>query len=318
VRSHIACALAALALVTGPVIAQQYPARPTRLVVPFAAGGPNDVVARLVGPKLTEAWGYPVVVDNRPGAGGNIGTELVAKAPPDGYTIALVGMHFVVNPSLYQSVGYDAIRDFTPVTNAAISPVIVVAHPSLPAKDTQQVAQLAKKTPLSYGSPGTGTAGHLAGALFDMVAGVTMRQIPYKGAAPAINDLLGGHIQLAFMAFPPALPHVQSGKLRAIAVTTLARSASLPAVPTVAESGYPGFSVDNMYAFVAPALTPSRVVEKLNRDLVRIVRSADVKERLTGQGFDTVGNSPSELAAYLRSEVDKWSKVIRQSGLRLE
>lgn len=317
-RQLIACALAGLALVAGPGMGQQYPSKPTRLVVPFAAGGPNDLVARLVGPKLAEALAFPVVVDNRPGAGGNIGTELVAKAPADGYTIVLVGMHFVVNPSLYKSIGYDAIRDFTPITNAAISPVIIVAHPSLPAKDTRQVAQLAKKTPLSYGSPGTGTAGHLAGALFDIVAGVNMRQIPYKGAAPAINDLLGGHIQLAFMAFPPALPHVQSGRLRGIAVTTLARSAALPDVPTVAESGYPGFSVDNMYGFFAPARTPPEIVAKLNREIAHIVRSPDVNERLTGQGFDALGNTSSEFAGYVRGEVDKWSKVIKQAGLPLE
>lgn len=317
-RSLIACALASAALAADPVPAQEYPSKPTRLVVPFAAGGPNDVVARIIGPKLADASRYPVVVDNRPGAGGNIGTELVAKAPADGYTIALIGMHFVVNPSLYERIGYDAIRDFTPITNAAVSPVIIVAHPSLPARNTRELAQLAKKMPLSYGSPGTGTAGHLAGALFDVVAGVKMQQIPYKGAGPAINDLLGGHVQLAFMAFPPALPHVKTGKLRGIAVTTLERSAALPEVPTVAESGYPGFSVDNMYGFIAPVRTPRAIVEKLNREIVRIVRSPDVNERLTGQGFDPLGNTSPEFAAYLRAEVDKWSKVIRQSGLRVE
>ena len=317
-RALVVCASAAAMLATAPLLAQQYPSKPTRLVIPFAAGGPNDVVARIMGPKLAEALRHPVVIDNRAGAGGNIGTEIVAKAPADGYTIALVGMHFVVNPSLYETIGYSAIKDFTPITNAAVSPVIIVAHPSLPAKDTRELAQLAKKTSLSYGSPGTGTAGHLAGALFDIVAGVQMRQIPYKGAGPAINDLLGGHVQLAFMAFPPALPHVKTGRLRAIAVTTLRRAAALPETPTVAESGYPGFSVDNMYGFIAPSGTPPAVVEKLNQEIVRIVRSPEVNERLTAQGFDPLGNTSAEFATYLRTEVDKWAKVIKQSGLRAE
>jgi tripartite-type tricarboxylate transporter receptor subunit TctC len=314
----LTCVCLAAALAATHVCAQQYPSKPTRLIVPFAAAGPSDVVARLIGPKLAEALRQPVVVDNRPGAGGNIGMELAAKAPPDGYTLALVGMHFVVNPSFYANAGYDALQDFAAITNAAVSPVIVVSHPSLPAKNARELAELAKKTKVSYGSPGTGTAGHLAGALFDIVAGVQMQQIPYKGAGPAINDLLGGHIQLAFMAFPPAFPHVKSGKLRGIAVTTLSRAAALPDVPTMAESGYPGFSVDNIYGFVAPARTPRAVIERLNREIVAIVRSPEMHARLAGQGFDPLGNSPSEFAAYLRSEVDKWAKVIRQTGLRAE
>jgi len=301
-----------------PVMGQSYPVKPIRLVVPFAAGGPNDFVARIVGQKLTEALGQPVVIDNRAGAGGNIGTELVAKAARDGYTLCLVGMHFVVNPSLYENAGYDALKDFAPVTLAAVSPVIIVAHPSLPARNVRELVQLAKRNHLNYGSPGTGTAGHLAGVLFDMVAGVKMQQIPYKGAAPAISDLLGGQVKLGFMAFPPATPHVRAGRLRGIAVTTLQRSAALPDVPTVAESGFPGFSVDNMYGVLTTGGTPQSTLERLNQEIVRVVRMPDVSGRLTSQGYEPVGDTPEHFAAYLRTELEKWAKVVKESGLHVE
>jgi tripartite-type tricarboxylate transporter receptor subunit TctC len=301
-----------------PAAAQSYPVKPIRLVVPFAPGGPNDFVARILAQKVSDDLKQPIVIDNRAGAGGNIGTELVAKAPRDGYTLCLVGMHFVVNPSLYENVGYDALKDLAPITLAAVSPVIIVAHPSLPARDVRELVQLAKTTQLNYGSPGTGTAGHLAGVLFDMVAGVKMQQIPYKGAAPAVSDLLGGQVKLGFMAFPPATPHVRAGKLHAIAVTTLQRSAALPDVPTVAESGFPGFSVDNMYGVLTTGGTPRVVVERLNREIARTVRMPDVVERLTSQGYELVGDTPEHFAAYLRTELEKWTKVVKVSGLRVE
>ena len=236
---------------------QAYPNKPIRMVVPFAAGEPSDVVIRMVGQKLTEAWGQTMVIDNRGGAGGNIGVSLVAKSAPDGYTLVLASMHFVVNPSLYRSAGYDAEKDFTAVTNIAISPVIIAAHPSLAARDPRELAQLGKRNTIDYGSPGTGTAGHLAGELFNTVAGIKMQHIPYKGAAPAFADLLGAQIKLAITAMPIATPHVKAGRLRAIAVTTLQRSPALPDAPTVAESGYPGFFVDNMYGVLAPRGTPN-------------------------------------------------------------
>ena len=299
-------------------LAQQYPTKPIRMIVAFAAGGPADVIARIIGQKLTEAWGYTVVIDNRPGAGGNIGMELAAKAAPDGYTLALTGMHFVVNPSLYAAAGYDPIRDFAPVTLAAVSPVIIAAHPSFPPRDVRELAQYAKSNAVAYASPGTGTAGHLAGELFAISAGVKLEQIPYKGAAPAMNDLLGNHVKLSFTALPPAAPHVRSGRLRAIAVTTLARSAALPEVPTVAESGFPGFAVDNMSGIVATGGTPRAVVDKLNREIVRIVQTPDTKDRLSAQGFDPVADKPEEFGRYLRAEVDKWAKVVKQAGLRAD
>lgn len=306
------------ALAANHAIAQQYPTKPIRIIVAFPAGGPADVIARIIGQKLTDVWGHTVVVDNRPGAGGNIGMEHAAKATPDGYTLALVGMHFVVNPSLYSTAGYDPVRDFAPVTLAALSPVLISAHPSFPPRDARELAQFAKSNAVAYASPGTGTAGHFAGELFGISTGTRLEQIPYKGAAPAMNDLLGGHVKLGFTALPPAVPHVKSGKLRALAVTTLARSASLPDVPTVAESGFPGFSVDNMSGIVATGGTPRSVVDKLNREIARIVRTPDMKERLTVQGFDPVGDTPDEFARYLRAEIGKWAKVIKESGIRAD
>ena len=299
-------------------VAQQYPAKPIRMVVAFAPGGPNDVIARIIGQKLTESFGYAVVIDNRPGAGGNVGTTLAAKAARDGYTLSMPGLHFVVNPSLFDSAGYDPLQDFAPVTLAAISPCLIAAHLTLPARDVRELVQLAKDAKLDFGSPGTGTAGHLAGELLNMVAGIKMQQIPYKGAAPAVNDLLGGQIKLAITASPPTTPLVKAGRLRAIAVTSLQRSAALPDVPTVAESGYPGFSTDNMYGVVATAGTPRAVIEKLNREIVRIVQAPDMKERLISQGYDPIGNSPQEFAAYLRSEFVKWQKVVKQTGIRVD
>lgn len=308
----------AMALAAGGASAQSFPARPVRIIVPVTAGGPTDVIARIIGQKLTEAWGQQFVVDNRPGAGGTIGDLVVAKATPDGYTLGFVGMHFIIAPMLHTSAGYDPARDFAPITLAAISSVLISAHPSFPPRNVSELARFAKDNTVSYASPGTGTAGHLAGELFGMLTGSRLVQIPYKGAAPAMNDLLGGHVKLGFTALPPAAPHVRAGRLRALAVTTLSRSVSLPEVPTVAESGYPGFSADNMNGIVAPRGTPRAIVDKLNREIVRILRAPDMKEQLTNQGFDPVADTPDEFARYLRAEVTKWSKVIKVTGLRAE
>ncbi len=298
--------------------ADSYPSKPVRIIVPFAAGGPNDFIARVIGQKLAETWGYPIVVDNRAGAGGNIGTQLAAKAPPDGYTLALVSTAFVVNPSLFRAPGYDPFRDFEAVTLAAVSPVIIVANPSFPAHDVRELVQLAKQKEINYASPGTGTTGHLGGELFNALAGTSMQHVPYKGAGPAVTDLLGGSIQLGFVAVPPAAPHIKAGKLKAIAVTTRSRTASLPAVPTVAEAGFPDYEVDNMYGVIAPHGTLRAIVTRINREIVRVVHAPDVKERLSSQGFDPVGNTPDEFVKYLRSESAKWAKVVKQSGARVD
>lgn len=310
--------IAALSAWSLGLLAQTFPSRPVRIVVPFAAGGPNDLIARIIGQKLNERWGRPIVVDNRSGAGGNIGATIVAKAPPDGHTVALVSTAFVVNPYLYSSIDYDAVKDFAPVTLAAVSPVIIVTHPSFPARDVKGLVQVARDRPVNYGSPGIGTTGHLGAELLNVVAGVKMHHIGYKGAGPAISDLLGGQITLAFTAVPPAAPHIRAKRLNAIAVTTLQRSAALPEVPTVADTGFPGFSVDNMYAVVAPAGTPVAVIDFMQKEISAILKTPDVVERLVGQGFDPLGSTAAELKAYLRAETEKWQKVVKQSGAKAD
>lgn len=295
-----------------------FPEKPVRMIVSFAAGGPNDFIARVISQKLSDHWGPPVIVDNRPGAGGNIGTEVAAKASPDGYTLTLVSTAFVVNPSLYRKVGYDAFKDFSPVTLAAVSPLIFVAHPSLPAKNIREVVQLAKKTPLNYASPGAGTTGHLGGEMLNAMAGIKMLHIPYKGAGPATADLLGGQVKFGLTALPPAVPHVKSGRLTAIAVTTLKRVTILSDVPTVSESGYPGYQVDNMYGILAPAGTPKAVINKLHADIVRVLGMPEVKDRLLAQGFEPLGNTPEEFGRYLKSEAIKWAKVVKESGAKVD
>ena len=299
-------------------VAQTYPAKPMRMIVPFSPGGPNDLVARVVGQKLTDAWGQTLIIDNRGGAGGNIGVALASKASSDGYTLLMVGLHFVVNPSLYANAGYDTEKDFAPITNAAISATILVTHPSLAARDLREFVQLAKRGGLDYGSPGTGTAGHLAAELLNTVAGIKMQHIPYKGASLAITDLLGGQIKAAMFALPGATPHVRAGKMRAIAVSTLQRSAAMPDVPTVAESGYPGFFVDNIYGILAPRGTPNAIVNQLYTAIAAALKAPDVRERLISQGYDPMPNTPDQFAAYLRAEVAKWAKVVKDSGMRVE
>ncbi|MCC6531457.1 MAG: tripartite tricarboxylate transporter substrate binding protein [Burkholderiales bacterium] len=311
-------AVAALLLAASAATAQTDLTRPLRLVIPFPAGGPNDYVARILAPRLSEALGTPIVIDNRSGAGGNIGTALVAKAAPDGHSVVLVGLHFVANPALYAKPGYDPIKDFAPVTLAAVSPVVIVAHPGLPATNLRELVQHAKGAAVNYASPGTGTAGHLAGEMFTSATGVKLQHIPYKGAAPAMNDLLGGQVKLGFPSLPPATPHVRAGKLKAIAVTTLKRSAALPEVPTVAESGYAGFSVDNMYGLLTTAGTPRASIERLHGEVIKILRLPEVHERLASQGYDPVGNSSEEYARYLRAEIDQWARVIKAAGLRAD
>ena len=310
-------ALAALAAGGAACAQERFPARPVRMIVPFAAGGPADFVARLIGLKLSEKWGQPVVIDNRGGAGGNIGTELAAKSASDGYTLLLTTSVFVCNPSLYRKVGYDPFKDFAPVTLAGLSATIVSRHPSFAAKTVPDLAQLAKASTINYASPGIGTAGHLAAELFKTHARVGLQQVPYKGAGPAMAALLGGEVKLGFTAVPPVVPHVRTGKLAAIAVTSLKRLELLPGVPTVAES-YPGFQVDNMYGLLAPRGTPAAAIRRLHADIVSVLNQPDIKARLTAETFDVVGNTPDEFARYLRAEYTKWAKVVKESGARVD
>ncbi len=300
--------------------AQTYPARPVRVVVQFAAGGGADFVARVLGAKLTDVLGQSVVVDNRPGANGAIANELVAKAPPDGYTLLLgAAGPLTVSPAVIASLPYDTLRDFAPVALAAASPFCVTLHPSVPADSIAALIALAKSRPgkLSFGSSGTGGSPHLAGELFMSMAGVTMVHVPYKGLAPAINDLIGGQIELSFADVGLVMGQVNAKKLKALAVTGSKRSSLAPQVPTVAEAGLSGYEAGTWYGVLAPRATPAETVRRLNTEILKVLDMADVKERLKTQGADPAGNSPEEFQELLRRELAKWTKLVKAARIEL-
>jgi tripartite-type tricarboxylate transporter receptor subunit TctC len=314
--------LLVLTLLPALAAAQSYPAKPIRFVVPFPPGGPLDIMARGVGQKLQDAWGQPVVVENRPGAGGGIGAELVAKSPADGYTLLMgaVSTH-AINPSLYPKIGYDPRKDFVPVALVAQVPNILVVHPSLPVQSVQDLIAYAKAKPgsLSFGSGSTGSTGHLAGELFKTMAGVDMAHIPYKGGAPAMQDLLAGQTQLMFDNLANALGQVKAGKLRAVAVTTAQRAPAAPDLPTIAESGLPGFDLTTWFGVFAPAGTPPEIVAKLNAEIVKALASKELTERLAAMGTaPPENNTPERFASFVRSEAAKYAKVVRESGAKVE
>lgn len=301
--------------------AEPYPARPVRFVVAFPPGGGTDIIARSIAQKLGERLGQQVLVDNRPGAGGNIGTDIVAKSSPDGYTLLMGSAGpLAINASLFARMPFDPIKDLAPVTLAASTPNVLVVHPSLPAATVRELIALAKARPgeINFASSGHGTPAHLAGELFNSMAGVKLIHVPYKGAAPALADLLGGQVQLMFSTMPPALPHVKDGKLRALAVTSLKRSPAAPDLPTVDEIALPGFEANTWHGVVVPAGTPGAIVARLNREIVAILHLPDVVERLSGQGAEALGSTPEEFAAYIKSESVKWAKVVRDSGAKAE
>jgi len=296
-------------------LAQTYPAKPVRMVVPFPAGGPADIVARQLSAKLTEEWGQALIIENRPGAAGNIGTAFVSRAAPDGYTILLATSGFMCNPSLYKNVGYDPFKDFAPITNAGISATVVVRHPDLAGVNSMKdLEQLARTSKVDFSTPGIGLAGHLAGELFKTLAKVDMQAIPFAGGGPAMTAVLSGQVKVGFMAIPASVPHIKSGRLVAIGVTSPQRLALLPEVPTVAEQGYPGFQVDNMYGILAPAGTPPEIVKKLNADMVRALHDPAVKKALEAATVEIVANTPEEFARYIAAEHTKWAAVIKASG----
>jgi tripartite-type tricarboxylate transporter receptor subunit TctC len=305
--------------VAGAALAQTYPVKPIRYVVPFAPGGGVDTLAREVGAKLNAEWGVPVIVENRPGAGGNIGTEFVAKAAPDGYTVLMTTNSHAYNASLYANAPYDPLKDFAPLTLVATSPFLLVVHPSLPARNVKELIALAKAKPgaLTYSSGGAGGGSHLAGELFSTLAGIKMVHVPYKGIAPAIADLLGGHVSLSFSVVPPAIPHVKTGKLRALAVSTSTRSALLPDLPTIAEAGLKGYEAMSWYATLAPAGTPQAIVNRLNSEIIKILQAPDVRSKLAGLGLEVRTTSPEELAAFMSADWKAWDKIIRALGIRL-
>ncbi len=314
-------ALAALAAGTSGALAADYPSKPVRLVVPFSAGGTSDLLARVVAERLGGALGQSVIVDNKPGAGGNIGSDIVAKAAPDGYTLLLgtVGTH-AINSSLYKKMPYDASKDFAPVTLVASVPNMLVVHPSVPVKSVQELIALGKAKPgtLSFASSGNGSSIHLSGELFKSLAEVDMLHVPYRGSSPAVNDLLGGQVNMMFDNMPSSLPHVKAGKLRALAVTSATRSPAMPDLPTLAESGIKGYDAAAWFGILAPAGTPPEVVQKLNAEIIKLLKMPEVADRLSAQGAVPTTNTPEQFADYIKSETAKWAKVVKASGAQID
>ncbi|MBI3068682.1 MAG: tripartite tricarboxylate transporter substrate binding protein [Betaproteobacteria bacterium] len=290
-----------------------YPARPLRIIVPYAAGGGGDILARMIGAKLTEAWGQPVVVDNRPGGGTIIGTDLAAKASPDGYTILLGTNTHAVNETLYRKLPYRLMRDLAPVTQLATAPNILIVNPSVPARTLRELIALAKAKPrqVNYGSSGNGGTGHLAMELLKTMAGIDLVHVPYKGGGPALNALLAGEVSALFNNIIAAVPQVQAGRVRPLGVTSSRRSAALPEVPTIAESGVPGFEAIAWFGLFAPAGTPRAIVAKLSREVARVLKLPDIHDRLSSQGAEPVGSSADEFSAVIRSDIAKWGKVVK-------
>ena len=298
---------------------QGYPVKPIRIVVPFTPGGPNDILARIAAQRLTAAWGQQVIVDNRPGGGTVIGTEFVAKAPPDGYTMLMVSTSHAANVSLMAKLPFDTLRDFAAVIQAVSSPNVLVVHPSIPARSTRELIAIAKARPgqINFASGGSGSATHLSGELLRLTAGVNMTHIPYKGAGPATIDLISGQVSWMFGTFLPTLPHIKTGNLRAVGVSSKQRVAVLPGIPAVAED-VPGFEAVSWYGMFAPAATPVELVAKLNQEIARGFTAPEVRDRLAKEGTAVVAGTPAEFAALFKSEVAKWARVIREANIRLE
>jgi tripartite-type tricarboxylate transporter receptor subunit TctC len=297
-----------------------YPEKPIRIVIPFAPGGPSDVLGRTMAQKLSVALGQPVIADNKPGAGTNLAAEYVARAAPDGYTLLLmmVGTQ-AINEAMYPKLAYNTVRDFAPITLTAASSLILAAHPSVPARNLMELVTLTKANPakFNYGTAGAGTPLHLGGLLFNKLAGTDFQHVPYKGAAPAMNDVLGGQIQLILAGTPSVLAHIKSGKLNAMGVTSLKRSLNAPEVPTIAET-YPGFEVELVYALVAPAGTPKDVIATLNLEVGKLLHEPETRDKLMGQGFEIRTSSPEQLGSYIKSEITKWAPLVKESGVKAE
>ncbi|HUQ27668.1 MAG TPA: tripartite tricarboxylate transporter substrate binding protein [Usitatibacter sp.] len=303
-----------------PVLAQTYPSKPIKIVVPYPPGGFNDTLGRTLAAKFTEAWGQPAVVENKPGANTLIGTDFVAKSPPDGYTLLVVAFPFAVTPSLIRNMPYDTVKDFAPVALAAQSPNLLVVNPTLPVKSVGELIALAKAKPdsLSYASTGNGSSNHISMELFKSLAGVQIVHIPYKGSAPAVTDLLGGQVHLMFDNVPNVLPHVKAGKLTALGQTGTKRSPLISDIPTVAEAGVAGYEVTVWFGLVAPAGTPREVIQKLNAETLRILAMPDVRDRFLAQGVEPVGSTPEQFADHIRVQMAKWAKVVADAGVKAE
>lgn len=324
IRSCLFAALAAalLVLAIAPnVSAQPYPAKPIRVIVPFPAGGNADILARILGQKMTESWGQPIIVDNRAGAAGIIGAQAAAKAPPDGYTLFMgtTGTQ-TTNPAVYAKLPYDPLKDFAPVSNFAGSPYVLVVHPSLPVKSLGGLIAFAKARPgaLHYASFGAGSSAHLTGEMLRSMAKIDIVHVPYKGGPPALADLLGGHVEMMFNLLPGILPHIKSGKLRALAVAAEKRAPAIPATPTFAESGMPDLRSDSWYGILVPAGTPKDIISKLNAEMQRVLAMPDVKERLATEGAEAMGNTPEQFADQIRKDLVRYAKVAAEAGVKIE
>jgi tripartite-type tricarboxylate transporter receptor subunit TctC len=304
----------------GSALAQTYPSRPVRMIVPFAAGGPTDVIARIVAQRLSETWGQQIYAENVPGGGGNTGAAMAARAPADGYTILVVSTGFIVNPSMYAKVPYDPIKDFAPVTLVASSPNVLSVYPPLPARSVRELIELVKANPgtYSFAQPGTGSTPHLAGELFKLKFGLDLVTVPFNGAALAINSTMGGHTPVAFTALPPAMANIKDGKLRGLAVLSRERAAVLPEVPTMAEAGVADQESDTLTGVVVPAGTPGEIVDRWQSEIARVVALPEVKQRLQDLGFEPVADTPAHFGERIKTEIAKWAKVVHDANIKAD
>jgi tripartite-type tricarboxylate transporter receptor subunit TctC len=320
-RIAACCGLTVFALVALPAFSQsQYPARPVRLIIPFPPGGGTDTMARGIAPKLSEFLGQQVVPENRGGAGANIGAEIAAKSPPDGYTLMLATITNAIGATLYHKLNYDLVRDFAPVTQLATTPHVLVVHPSVPVKTVKEFTALARSRPgqLSYSSSGSGSAAHLAGELYSSLTGTKMVHIPYKGGGPSMIALVGGEVSVCFATMPSAVGYVRSGRLRGIAVTTDKRSPSMPELPTIAETGVKGYEAGSWYGLSAPAGTPKEIISRLHTETLKVMALPDVKDRLFKAGFEVVTSTPEQFAAFTRDEIQKWGKLVKAANMKAD
>jgi tripartite-type tricarboxylate transporter receptor subunit TctC len=319
--SLIACGITALAAHGGAFAQTSYPTKPIRIIAQFQPGTSTDILARVIAQKFTEAWGQQVVVDNRPGAGGIVGTEIGARAAPDGYTLTMgVSSAFGINPSLYSKLPYDAVRDFAPISNIALTPQTLVTSPSSAYRSVKDLVAAAKARPgaITFASLGSGSTSHLTAEMFRSAAGIRLNHIPYKGSPAAHGDVMTGQVAIMFDAIPATLPHIKSGRLRGLGIGTQTRSQLLPELPTIAEAGYPGFEAVGWIGLVAPAKTPTAILDKLNAEIVRMQKEPDVKERLNALAFTPVAGTRAEFAAFMKSEIAKWGQAVRESGAKAE
>ena len=313
-------AAGALLALCGGAAAQSYPNRPIHVIVPFPAGQASDTIMRVVGDRLAKSLGQPVIVDNKPGAGGNLGTDQGAKAPPDGYTLTVATAALPISKNVYRKLPFDPVQDFAPITLMTITPLVLVARPDLPAKNVGELVEQAKKNPgkMTFASSGTGTSHQLSGELFKTLAGIDLLHVPYKGSPPAHVDLMAGTVDIMFDNIVPVTPQIKQGKLKALAVTTKTRAPSLPDVPTMSEAGFPNFEAVAWFGLLAPAGTPRPIIDRLNKETVAILNAPDIKERLAGLGATTVGDTPAEFARFIKSEIDKWAPVVKRAHIELE